>query len=326
MKFHRVFAAGFASLLTAYTSYVLLDTFLIPRTYQKDATAVNYSLFTEEAQSSRTANQTQSDASRADSTKTTAAAEAFSSGSGHTIQSDEASYADENVTIRLQTVQAFDSSVYIADIQLSSVAYLKTAFANDSYGRNIKAKTSEIAAAHNALLAINGDFYGTQERGIVIRNGVLYRDTPGKNDVLCIYADGTIEVQTPDAMTGAEMLDAGVWQAFSFGPGLLENGEIVIDERDEVGRAMASNPRTAVGMITPLHYVFVVSDGRTSASAGLSLYELAEVMQQYGVQTAYNLDGGGSSTMVFQGNVVNLPTTNGGRISERSVSDIVYIG
>ncbi len=45
-------------------------------------------------------------------------------------------------------------------------------------------------------------------------------------------------------------------------------------------------------MIEPLHYVFVVSDGRTTESAGLSLYELASVMQEYGCTVAYNLDGG----------------------------------
>lgn len=74
------------------------------------------------------------------------------------------------------------------------------------------------------------------------------------------------------------------------------------------------------------HYVFVVSDGRTSESAGLSLAQLAAVMQDAGCQCAYNLDGGGSSTMWFMGDVVNNPTTNGNSISERKVSDIVYIG
>jgi len=70
----------------------------------------------------------------------------------------------------------------------------------------------------------------------------------------------------------------------------------------------------------------VVSDGRTSESEGLSLKEFAEFLQDLGVETAYNLDGGGSSTMVFNGTVVNNPTTNGNTIKERSVSDIVYIG
>ena len=89
---------------------------------------------------------------------------------------------------------------------------------------------------------------------------------------------------------------------------------------------MASNPRTAIGVIDELHYVFVVSDGRTSESSGLSLYELANFMKGLGVKTAYNLDGGGSSTMYFNGNIINNPTTNGKHISERGVSDIVYIG
>ena len=93
---------------------------------------------------------------------------------------------------------------------------------------------------------------------------------------------------------------------------------------------MSSNPRTAIGIVEEedgsLHYIIVVSDGRTDESEGLTLYQLAEVMQQYGATTAYNLDGGGSSTLYFNGQVINNPTTNGNTISERAVSDIVYIG
>ena len=89
---------------------------------------------------------------------------------------------------------------------------------------------------------------------------------------------------------------------------------------------MASNPRTAIGVVDELHYLLVVSDGRTSVSEGLSLYELAEFMQSMNCTIAYNLDGGGSSTMVFNGEVINNPTTSGKSIKERGVSDIVYIG
>lgn len=112
----------------------------------------------------------------------------------------------------------------------------------------------------------------------------------------------------------------------AFGPALVENGEIAVGTNEEVGQAMASNPRTAIGIIDENHYIIVVSDGRTSESKGLSLYQMAEVMKSYGVKTAYNLDGGGSSTLYFNGQVINKPTTGGNRISERAVSDIVYIG
>ena len=131
-------------------------------------------------------------------------------------------------------------------------------------------------------------------------------------------------------MTAQELIDQGVVNLLAFGPTLVENGEIVVDTSTEVGRAMSSNPRTAIGIIEEedgsLHYIIVVSDGRTDESEGLTLYQLAEVMQQYGATTAYNLDGGGSSTLYFNGQVVNNPTTNGNTISERAVSDIVYIG
>ena len=167
--------------------------------------------------------------------------------------------------------------------------------------------------------------YGDQERGYVIRNGVLYREEAGENDVLCIYADGSMKVVDPSTATAQELLEQGVWQAFSFGPGLITDGEIDVALNTEVGKAKASNPRTAIGIIDDLHYVFVVSDGRSGESEGLSLYELASFMEQLGVQTAYNLDGGGSSTMVFQGEVVNNPSS-GFRDEEREVSDIVYIG
>jgi exopolysaccharide biosynthesis protein len=213
----------------------------------------------------------------------------------------------------------------VADVVLDSAQSLQTAFAEDSFGRNVTEATSVIAQAHNAVLAINGDYYGARESGYVIRNGVVYRDSVGENELLCVYADGTMKVVQPGEYTAQELVEQGVWQAFSFGPGIVENGSVSVTQEEEVGKAMASNPRTAIGMISPNHYVFVVSDGRTSESTGLSLYQLAQFMEGLGCTTAYNLDGGGSSTMYFNGRVVNNPTTNG-RIRERGVSDIVYIG
>ena len=129
-----------------------------------------------------------------------------------------------------------------------------------------------------------------------------------------------------DDVTAEELLEKGAQQVLSFGPALVEDGQVSVSENEEVGKAMASNPRTAIGIIDDCHYVFVVSDGRTSESEGLTLSQMAEFMQGLGVTTAYNLDGGGSSTMYFNGQVVNKPTTNGRSISERSVSDIVSIG
>ncbi|MBQ7473571.1 MAG: phosphodiester glycosidase family protein [Oscillospiraceae bacterium] len=235
-------------------------------------------------------------------------------------------YADEDTSITLYTFRFDDTQVYAADVRLSSARYLKTAFADSTYGRNVTDKTSSIAQEAGALLAVNGDYYGARRSGYVIRNGVLYRDSAADGEMLLIRTDGSFEILSASAASAEELLSDGAWQVLCFGPGLVEDGEIAVTEGEEVGHAMASNPRTAIGTLGEGHYLFLVSDGRTAESKGLSLSSLSALLAQLGCREAYNLDGGGSSTMVFMGEVVNNPTTNGKRISERSVSDIVYIG
>nr|MCR4675283.1 phosphodiester glycosidase family protein [Lachnospiraceae bacterium] len=261
---------------------------------------------------------TDSESSDSESSDSTSSSSVTSSSAEATIAGIIGTYDSDDAQITVTEYTYEDTEVYVADVTLSSVEYLKTAFAQGSYGKNVTETTSSMASDNNAILAINGDNYGSQESGYVIRNGVIYRDEAGENDVLCIYADGSMEVVDPEEYTAEELVEKGVWQAFSFGPGLVEDGEVTVSETEEVGKAMASNPRTAIGMIDSLHYVIVVSDGRTDESEGLTLYQLAQFMDSLGVTCAYNLDGGGSSTMVFNGSVINNPTTNGDTIKERS--------
>ncbi len=255
-----------------------------------------------------------------------------SSSSGTDISSagTESSYSDDNISIKLNEYTVSGTVVHVAEVKADSAEYLKTAFAQGSYGKNVTATTSDIADSVNAILAINGDYYGTQEKGYVIRNGKLYRSTAvsGRED-LVIYKDGSFEIINESEVTADQLIAKGAVQTLSFGPALIENGTVSVDADDEVGRAKASNPRTAIGIKSDGTYLFVVSDGRTDESEGLSLLQLAEFMKKLGAKTAYNLDGGGSSTMVFKGSVVNTPTGGGignGSGSERKVSDIVYIG
>jgi len=254
MKFFKksyTYAACFGLLLTSSFSYSMLKTFVLSDAIQTV---------------------------KATTTDTKAAKKAAASAT-----TTDTSYSDDNIQVTLTEKTVENTQVYIADITVSSSDYLKTAFAQNTYGTNVTAKTSVTAANNSAILAVNGDYYGANSTG-----------------------DGVVNL-------------------LAFGPSLVENGEITVDTNSEVGQSMASNPRTAIGIIDENHYIIVVSDGRTSESQGLSLYQLAEVMKSYGVKTAYNLDGGGSSTLYFNGQVINKPTTNG-TISERAVSDIVYIG
>lgn len=297
----------FSIVLILFTSFVLLDTFVIPRAYVIENDGVV-------GQSVNTASSVSNTAdAEENTTKSTSA----------TVT--ENSYSDGNISITITKYREYDTDIYVADVTVTDASYLKTAFADSTYGKNITEKTSVIADESGAVLAINGDFYGAQNSGYVIRNGKIYRDTvsDSSQEDLVIYEDGSFEIVTEGSVSASELLAGGAVQVLSFGPGLIENGEISVTENEEVDKAKTSNPRTAIGQISDLHYVMVVSDGRTNESSGLSLNELAEFMQGLGVTTAYNLDGGGSSTMVFNGAVINNPTTNGSSIKERSVSDIV---
>ena len=303
-------------IILAAAVFTLLDTFLIPHTY----TTANNSTVS----NTTTVSSTSTDTSSSTSTDTSSAT-ADTSSSEAVIT--DTSYTDDNISITISTYAYDNTTVYVADVQLSSIDYLKTALADNTYGRNVTETTSTIADSVGAILAINGDFYGAQNSGYVLRNGTVYRDTSsGDQEDLVINSDGSFSIINESETSLSTVADEGALQVLSFGPALIEDGEIVVDTNDEVGKAMASNPRTAIAEIEPLHYLFVVADGRTSESEGLTLYQMAEFLQSLGVETAYNLDGGGSSTMVFNGTVINNPTTNGTTIQERSVSDIVYIG
>lgn len=235
-------------------------------------------------------------------------------------------YSDSKSKITVTQYRAYDSNIYVADVEVTDGTSILSAFANNTYGRNITDTTSDMAEENNAVLAINGDYYGARQSGYVIRNGVVYRNQGSNGEDMVISKDGSLSFISESDTTTDSLIQKQAWQVLSFGPVLVENGQVAVSENDEVGMAMASNPRTAIGTVAKNHYLFVVSDGRTSESAGLSLYELANFMKSLGATNVYNLDGGGSSTMVFQGEVVNNPTTNGNKISERAVSDILYIG
>lgn len=295
----------FALILAAYTVYAALDTFVIVRVLTPDTLPTA----TAEASTAPTATEPPAE-------QTTTAP-----------ISTDTEYHDDQIDIVLTTMRVENTTVYVADVQIADISLLKTALAGNTYARNLTETTSVQAANTGAILAINGDYYGAQEHGYVLRNGVLYRaSAQSGTDALVIGADGNFRIINEGETSADTLVREGAWQVLTFGPALINGGQVTVSSSDEVGRAMTSNPRTAIGQISEGHYLLVVSDGRTKESTGLSLRQLAELMQSLGAQIAYNLDGGGSSTMVFQGRVVNNPTTNGRSIRERSVRDIVYIG
>lgn len=246
----------------------------------------------------------------------------------------DTSYESDDASITISTVVtgSGDDTVthYVADVVLTDATALQSAFAQNSFGENITETTSDTAEDNDAIFAINGDYYGFRDTGIVIRNGVVYRDE-GAREGLAFYLDGSVKVYDETATTADELVADGVWNTLSFGPAIVEDSQVVagidsVEVDTNIGNhsIQGDQPRTAVGVIDDNHLVFVVVDGRSAGySKGVTLPELADIMTGLGATTAYNLDGGGSSTMYFNGELVNNPL---GKNEERGTSDILYIG
>lgn len=247
---------------------------------------------------------------------------------------DDWNYEGNGIKISISEVSQNNNDgplvYYIADVVLSDATQLKSAFAKNQFGTNIIEYTSKIASENDAIFAINGDYYGFRDDGIVIRNGVIYRDKPARTG-LAIYKDGSMKTYDETKTSAEELLNEGVWNTLSFGPAILVDSQIPsgiesieVDTNFGNHSIQGNQPRTGIGIIEPNHFVFIVADGRSkNYSVGVTLTEFAQIFKDLGCTQAYNLDGGGSSTMYFNGRVVNNPF---GKNKERGVSDILYIG
>ena len=236
---------------------------------------------------------------------------------GEEPQKTENSYVSQNVHVTVETKQEGDVTYHVADIYVRDVTYLKTAMAGGDYDGSWQNRgyVNEIGKSVNAFVAINGDQCTGHKEGVVVRNGVLYREVPYK-DVCVLRYDGTLETISQSEFDMEALKEEGAWQAWSFGPMLLDNGQPMENFNSEVQEA---NPRSAIGMVEPGHYLLVSVDGR-GESVGMTLKELSQLFYDLGCATAYNLDGGDTSAMAVDGKIYSAPS------GDRKATDIIYIG
>ena len=245
-----------------------------------------------------------------------------------TTQPYDYQYQDDTRFITINRVSEGDITYFVADVQLASASGLQTAMSSGKPNGDLES-LSAIASRSGAVLAINGDDYGTHKYGTIISNGELIRANETTRNMLVVDADGNMTVrvdragENPEEL-GKTLMAHQVWQTFEFGPELVRDGagtefsqafDVISTSPDR------KEPRTAIGQIGPLHYIVIVVDGRQDGySSGISLQNLQKLFIKYGAQTAMNLDGGGSAEMWFQGQIISKPS--GG--VERYMSDVIF--
>lgn len=240
----------------------------------------------------------------------------------------ENGYRDDTIIVELEQKRMYDSDVFIAYVKIATPSQLRTAIAGNKLSSTRTNQTTVITAAYNGIVGINGDYYSDKERqgGHIVRQGQVMRERVSDNfDLLFIDELGDLHVfhrgkADQQAQVDAFKQEHEIVNAFCFGPGLVIDG-VKPDDVSEYSRFDPNgvNPRAAIGQVDVLTYVLVTVNGREADTVGVTLDQLADIMLELGCQQAYNLDGGNSATLAFNGEVYNAK-----RYDERDVSDIIY--
>ncbi len=236
-------------------------------------------------------------------------------------------YQNDHIRVSIEQKQKDGMTYFACDIQLSDVSQMRTAFAGDSFTSGIYEAVSDIAGRYDPVLAINADYCRYHRDGVIIRNGeVLRRQNIRLHHLLIVDEHGDLSALTDrsgkQGLVANDLEQKNTWQTFEFGPVLVRGGEACTLPSSFYIRTADGydEPRTAIGQIGPLHYIVIVVDGRREGySTGASLPQLQQLFLDEGAQFAFNLDGGGSTTLYFLGSVVNMPSSG----AQRPVSDVI---
>ena len=228
----------------------------------------------------------------------------------------ETSYMDSDLNLTVEKVERDGICYYVADVYVRKITCLQTAMASDTFSTGVADSTLNMAQKNDAILAVSGDYFGIRQRGIVIRNGEVFRKSKA-HEICVLYYNGTMETYDFSDFDVEMAIAGGAWQAWDFGPRLLdEEGHAITEYHPGIA---GPNPRVAIGYYEPGHYCLVAVDGRQAHSKGMTLPELAALFEEMGCASAYNLDGGESAVMTWNGQIFSSPVKGG-----RDISDIIF--
>lgn len=249
---------------------------------------------------------------------------------------DQAGYEDASISVRIYKDRAYDSNILYAHIKIQDPSQLRTAPAS-TWIHTGNRQAATIAKRYKAVVAINGDFFQFNAERYIVRQGRRIRNRPTGEDLLFIDSQGDFHVayharrdDIAQVNQAIEALGRTVYNCFSFGPILVDNGQAVFSaDQDYFNAAPKKKTQRAIlAQLGELEYLIVSTEGpEDPGSKGLTLAEAAEytariglALRPEGCRYAYNLDGGSSNSLVLHNEKINSPKNP----KKRAVSDIIY--
>ncbi len=227
----------------------------------------------------------------------------------------ENGYEDQSIRVAMETRDINGITVHIAFVRIADASQLRTAVAGTAQN-NKTVLFKALARDTRAIVAINGDRYTSDAKKTTFEYRMTEKIRSKTNNLkdiliiddlgdfhLFIKSQGLHKDDKPYFVNVMKEEGRQVVNAFTFGPALVKDGELLTVDEHYGYNPHGREPRSAIGQTGPLSYVMVLVEGRTSGNdkAGISQQGLAQIMYDLGCVQAYNLDGGNTSEMIFCG-------------------------
>lgn len=234
---------------------------------------------------------------------------------------DRRVYQDESITV-VTYQERWDGTIYsVAEVTIADASQLRTAIAGTP-ASPARSKMIKLAERVNAVVAIDGDYYADRKGAYAVRQGQLLSDSFASDlDLLVIDYDGNFHcILAAEKEEKIAQMQGQIYQCLSFGPVLIRDGEkIEYPAKYQFGLEYL-NPRAGIGQLGERHYLMVVASGRLQNSMAITAGKLQDFMLAKGCVQAYNVDGGASAELVYDGESYSPLTPSG----ERGLYDIIY--
>lgn len=250
---------------------------------------------------------------------------AFDPNADFVAGSDIKYYFDDTILVITWKEVIEGKCVTCSEVKIAHGSQLKRKIAGDTYSTGIRFYATDMAKQCNAVVAINGDFYDFRQIGVTAYQRKLYRFAPDKLDSCHFTSSGDMLFSyagelTDEAYTQQFIDDNDVLFTVSFGPVLVDNGELRPVSGYPIGEINQTYSRSAIGQLDELHYFLMTVNYADGFSVAATVNQIGEFIYSKGCQKAYALDGGQTSIIVMDGKAVNHVDYG----NERTMSDLIY--
>ena len=234
-------------------------------------------------------------------------------------------YLDDTILAITWKQQVENTAFTYAEVKLLHPSQFRRYLSGEGFGSGKLALTSEMSQSVNAVVGCSGDYYSYRRRGLTIVDGKVEKFVTGLPDTCYINADGDLILERDQDFADMEAVQAyadanNIRFSLSFGPILVKDGENVCPKGYDLGEVKERYSRAAICQMDKLHYLYIAAGMEGKAVGLMTMRTFSKHVAETGCRQAYALDGGQTTTIVLNNEVVNH--VNYG--SERRISDIIY--